>query len=172
MNPAVERLLRRALLPDEVLWWSGRPSVRRLTFAVLLTQLAALTLAALAAYLARAGSVTPRSLRLMASLMAVAGVISAACPLASLWVASGLAYAITSRRLLVISRFPWPRVRSYDAASLPEARLVASGDGGGDIRFAGDIRRRPMTLVGLSDAHTALRLLETLRRERREGLQA
>lgn len=167
MDPALDSLLRRVLRDDETLWWSGRPSPKRMMMAVSPLPLLGLVVLGMAGYIAALDRLLPGDQLLVRTAAAAAMALGALLLLAPLLVLLGtsrMSYAITSRRLIVVTRWPWPSVKSWEAAQLPAFSRVDSTDGSGDIRFGGRMRSRPMALVGLSDAPTAQRLLENLRR--------
>lgn len=167
MDPALDSLLRRVLRDDETLWWSGRPSPKRMMLAVSPLPVVGLLVVGMSGYIAAFDQLLPQDrllIRAGATLALVLGFLLLLAPVLVLIGTSRMSYAITSRRLLVVTRWPWPSVKSWEAAQLPAFTRLDSSDGSGDIRFGGRIRSRPMALVGLSDAPTVHRLLENLRR--------
>jgi hypothetical protein len=50
------------------------------------------------------------------------------------------AYGVTDRRVLIVSRFPWPKTTSRDLVALAELTVVETSSGRGWISFAASAR--------------------------------
>ena len=58
--------------------------------------------------------------------------------LLDMWIRRGQHYFVTDRRILIVTRAPWRRVKSLDLKRLPGLELRERGDGGGTIKFGND----------------------------------
>ena len=55
--------------------------------------------------------------------------------LLDMWVRRNQRYVVTDRRVLIVTRKPWHRIKSLDLKRLPGER----GDGSGTIKFGSDV---------------------------------
>jgi hypothetical protein len=78
----------------------------------------------------------------------VAGLGLVASPLLAAIQGRSMVYAISDRRLIILERFPWNRVQSFEPRDIQELERTERGGGAGDIVFRKERSGRSLKQIG------------------------
>jgi hypothetical protein len=143
-DPSLHSVVRRELRPDEKLQWAERPgggALARTESVKAVVGIPFLAFALFWTYMAGGkawldGEASPSGLfPLFGLIFVVVGLGLVLSPLWAWFRARWIAYAISDRRLIIISTFPVHRVWSYAPEDIQELERTDRGDRSGDLVF-------------------------------------
>ena len=155
MGPLEE--VRDQLSPGEMVVWAERAGAPRIALRYLPTFLFGLPFLAFALFwtftawgAVSAGEGMASFFPLFGLIFVAVGMLMVLSPIWGFAVGLSTVYAITNRRLLIITRFPTRRVTSYEPHDIEAVERRDRGTGGGDIIFGREVRSPHATFPGFT----------------------